>query len=159
MSLESEFSISPNSPIFIGNKIMVRLYCTGVFLGPGTQYSLVGQYNHNYAILYPSNVTRVGDYPIGEFWKHSVAHIRIYPENDWQDDEQLLLILKLKTGEPSRVQVFVGGELVHDESNILGDENIAILFDKPEDSIINVFLRPYSNTLLFAFKGADGYII
>lgn len=143
-------SITPNHPTGGDGKVRANLYSFGGYTNCYGN-KLVDQYNNDEIVL-----RKAGQFNINYYYKHACALLLIWPENI-ANDEQILIVLRLYTYLSNRVRIFVGAELVRDESNLQGEENIAILTDIA--NYITIHIAPMQTARLLAFRGADITVI
>lgn len=167
MSLENSFSLTPHKPLKrVDKKFYTFVRGFGVFMDyrsriAGLAGSLSEQCNDNVFLLYYDGVAWAGDYNIGEYYKHAAIFTRFIAYPDIPDTAEILLVFKLEGPlgviTPSKIQVWVGGNLEEEDEWQGGEENVPVLFDKPL-RYIDIIIRSVSKNPLL-FKSVDGYII
>ncbi len=162
MSLNPSLIITPLSPL-------VTLYDSGVvargyfssYGGYTYHYSprkLSDNYDNDRILIRQTNTwdnTRNAD---SFFYNHAVFNTRVYlNDNYWSGDTQVLVIFDIETNSgPQDIQIFVGNELVREES-IDGRENIVIVYDFVRN--VNINVRPKSAYETLFFYKASVFII
>ena len=170
MSLISSFTLTPHEPAKqAANTFLVYVRAFGAYIHPWTStYGLPGsltqQYNGNAILIKFDSVVQAGDYNIREYFKHSTFHMRLYTYDGIPEGAELLFVIKLKAPvfsppQNTKVQIFVGADVIDEEEWAGGEKNIPIVFDRPiNPNYVDIFIREVTGKGI-CFLKADGFII
>ena len=157
MSLNPSLIITPLSP-------QMSLYDSAlVAAGYFSSYSfsprrLSDHYDNDRSLIYQTR-TWYNSLNADSHWSsHAAFKTRVYlNDNYWAGDTQVLVIFDIETDTgPQDIQIFVGNELVREES-IDGRENIVIVYDFVRS--VTIFVRPKTNYERLYFYKASIFII